>query len=888
MKNSKVQIVPNFNPKIKSGMILIFLLILACFAGSANAFAAHSARYDGTRLKHIFNSDTRKINELNGNWEVSSDEKSWQRVSLPMTYDNSEKVIYRKKINIGKSILGEYSWSLNFLGVNDNVEVYLNDQLVGKYFGGMTQFEVKIPQNLLHASGNLLKIAVSPESGVPMRIKEQNMYSQKTNIGILREVFLIGYPQVRVKEIGYTSSIANDRSSASLQAKITVASGQIARLLREISATDSTGVALTGKVKVEVEAFLTNADSYSPITGTQVQSIALANERTGTLRYNFNIAAPKLWSPEQPSLYDLHVKIKRGGRVIDEEVKPIGLVKVSVAGGKNSPGMIYVNGMPMQIKGVDYIGDHIASGQSVSPYRLEQDVIAMKTLGANVVRMKFTAPHPYFMYLCDKYGLFVISDIPAYNLPTYIYKEFDVISWMKNMAERLTLNYSANPSLLAFGIGEGIVEGSPKVAEIQRDIIRTIRSNTKKLIYKNILISSKVVNLDGIDIIGIKDQAKFRTYDELSGKLKKVLTLLGGKPVVFNFGFPIQIGNSDGYTNPITVEAQRNYMTHIANIVNNFKLSGLIYWAFNDYQLNFPLMTVNNAEQDVCSVGLFSRSRQRRLSYSTLQILYTGQNEQLILTAGNYSEGTPIFYLILGLVLLLALFFYARRFKRFREYLFRSIFHPYNFYADIRDQRIIALAQTFLLAILNSLAFGMIVSAILYFVRTNDIAQQLLVICSPIRSIVPGIFKLIWQPEYFTLVIAAACMLGIFAVSGIIRLMALFVKSKFFYTDAIAIVVWASTPLLVFLPLSMVLIRLMDMFQPFMLISVIIVAAFLIWYLLRIIKATIVVFDVKTRIAYSIATGLLAIFVLINWWYLNSYNALSKYMEYLYNYVMNI
>ncbi|MDD3125254.1 MAG: YIP1 family protein, partial [Candidatus Kapabacteria bacterium] len=260
----------------------------------------------------------------------------------------------------------------------------------------------------------------------------------------------------------------------------------------------------------------------------------------------------------------------------------------------------------------------------------------------------------------------------------------------------------------------------------------------------------------------------------------------------------------------------------------------------------------------------------------------------LILTAGNYSEGTPIFYLILGLTLLLALFFYARRYKRFREYLFRSIFHPYNFYADIRDQRIIALGQTFFLAILNSLAFGMIVSAILYFVRTNDIAQQLLVICSPIRSIVPGIFKLIWQPEYFTLVIAAICMLGIFAISGIIRLMALFVKSKFFYTDAIAIVVWASTPLLVFLPLSMVLIRLVDMFQPFMLISVIIVAAFLIWYLLRIIKATIVVFDVKTRIAYSIATGLLAIFVLINWWYLNTYNALSKYMEYLYNYVMNI
>lgn len=867
----------------------LMLLLPLFFIGSALISSEQgNIRYNSDKVKCLYNTSTRQIIELSGNWQMSSDELNWETVSLPSTRTNKSRIVYKRKLLIDPLNANKFTWSLNFLGLDDHVEVYMNEQLVGKYFGGMTPFNVRIPANLISNKSNQLKLVVTPPDEFSQRIKEQNIYAKDISIGVLREVFLVGTPQVWVKDIYYKTALSADKQRADINSRITVASGQIANLLNDSYFKDSLGMKIAGKVQVDVAATIRSKSTGMSVAEAAQQSLTFENERANTINMNFAIQYPQLWSPDSPNLYEINVRISKAGRIIDEYSQPLGISSITTVKISDKSSLFYLNGNPFVIKGVDYIEDHAATGQSLSPYRMEQDVIAMKTLGVNLVRFKHTAPHPYFSYLCDKYGIFITAEVPIYNVPAQFFDVYEVQSRMKNIAERLTQNYDNHPSTFAFGIGEGIIEGSDQVAKLQAELIKIIKNTSSKLVFKNVLIGSKYFSTEGIDFIGFKDSRKYLTLEQLSSKMPKLIELAAGKPLIINFGFPMQINNSNGYTDPTTMEAQRNYMMHTANLVNNYKLAGLVYWAFNDYLLNNPIMTVNNPMQDVCSVGLFSRSRHQRLTYSTLQVLYTDQDEQPILTAGSYSESTPIIYIIAGLFTAIALVAFTRRFKRFREYLLRAVLRPYNFYADIRDQRIISIGQTFLLAFVNSVAVGLFFSAMLYYLRNSEIAQQVIMICLPIKSILPGFYKLIWQPEYMCLIIAALGLLSVFIISGIIRIFSLFIKSRIYYTDTITIVVWASTPLLILLPISMVLIKVLA-FVPQLIVGFLILSiAIYLWVIFRIIKSTTVVFDVNPLVAYSVAGVFIGVIALLKILYLNSTNAIFSYLDYLYKYLMNI
>lgn len=867
----------------KFSFLFIVSISLLCFSYLISQEQGR-ARYASDKLKCLINSNTRLINELSGSWEKSYNETEWEPTFVPNTDYNKEKVIYRKNLQFDNKLVKDYTWSLFFLGLDDNVEVYLNDQLIGKYFGGMTPFTVKIPQNLIHSQTNVLKLLVTPADDFSSKIRELNIFSQKLSIGLVREVFLVATPHIWVKDINFKTKLNNDYTNAQINAKVNIASGEINSLLSQSYMKDSLGLKMNGKASVEISAVLKNKTTGETVSEAGSQQVEFENERAVTLNYNFSINNPQLWSPSNPNLYEVYVKVSKSGKLIDELSQSLGLYNLQINGER---GNFYLNGNPILIKGVDYIEDHIATGQSLSPYRMEQDVILMKTLGANLIRFKQNAPHPYFAYLCDKYGMMFSVETPLYNVPEPLLNLYEVRSRMENIAERLAINYDYHPSLFGYGVGEGILETNPKTKEYFSKIITTIRKQSAKPIFKNVLLGSKEVNTEGVDFLSIKDNRRFTSYQDLSNKLQKIKNQAGKLPIVFNYGFPIQPSNSNGYTDPLTVEAQRFYILSVSNIVKNYGLAGSIFWSFNDYELNNPLITTNNEDSYLCSSGLFDRDRRQRLSYSTLQIIYTDQAEQPILSAGTYSESTPLVFLIAGIILALSLGLFIRRFKRFREYLFRAILRPYNFYADIRDQRIISIGQTFWLAFVNSITIGLFFSAILYYFRTSDVAQSFYSIVLPFKWIQVPLYKLIWQPELLSLIIAAIGLLTVFIIAGIIRIFALFVKSRIYYTDTIAITVWASTPLIILLPISIVLIKVLVILPVFGIFMIAVTALIYVWIIFRIIKATAVVFDIRMIWAYLIGGGFIGILVFAKLLYLNYATSLFNYVEYLVKYMLN-
>ena len=199
------------------------------------------------------------------------------------------------------------------------------------------------------------------------------------------------------------------------------------------------------------------------------------------------------------------------------------------------------------------------------------------------------------------------------------------------------------------------------------------------------------------------------------------------------------------------------------------------------------------------------------------------------------------------------------RFKRFREYLIRSITKPYNFYADIRDQRIISSFQTYMLGALVSLTIGAYLSSVFYYYRASETAQYIYMFVFPLGSLQETFYELVWRPELMTLAIALISFIGAFAVAFAIKIFAFLSRAKIFFNDTFIIAIWGGSPFLFLLPIALFLFRALVVYPGFIWTALIAFAFIGVWSFFRILRASAVVFDVKSAKVYAI--GLAVVFV---------------------------
>lgn len=110
---------------------------------------------------------------------------------------------------------------------------------------------------------------------------------------------------------------------------------------------------------------------------------------------------PRLWSAEQPHLYTLRITSNAG----DDITLPVGFRKIEIRGSQ-----LLVNGQPILIKGADRHELDPRSGYIVSRERMEADVRLMKQWNINALRMSHYPCDPYMYELCDRYGIYVVSE----------------------------------------------------------------------------------------------------------------------------------------------------------------------------------------------------------------------------------------------------------------------------------------------------------------------------------------------------------------------------------------------------------------------------------------------------------------------------------------------
>ena len=124
------------------------------------------------------------------------------------------------------------------------------------------------------------------------------------------------------------------------------------------------------------------------------------------MEFKTTIPQVKSWNAEIPYLYTLYISLKnKNGDVLEVVPQRIGFKKIEIKGTN-----FLVNGKRVLIKGVNRHEHHPRNGHTLSKEDMQKDMEMMKKLNINAVRHSHYPPDPYWMELCDEYGLYVVDE----------------------------------------------------------------------------------------------------------------------------------------------------------------------------------------------------------------------------------------------------------------------------------------------------------------------------------------------------------------------------------------------------------------------------------------------------------------------------------------------
>jgi beta-galactosidase len=830
-------------------------------------------RFTNEQLRIFMPSQSRIVRSLAGLWEKSEDDgSSWEQVTLPMSETKAGKVRFRRSIKIDKKQLFMYNWSLHSLGTNEDIELYLNGKYVGRYFAGMAPFSIRLPESKLLAGLNLLEMQITP----PPAHASRHIFAQRSYSGIIREMLLIGSQHVAVEDVQQKTFFNDNLTACQLSTQLSIRSGAIERLGGE----DMYGAISLKKISFTVNAVLRRYGTDEVIASSPEKTIIIERDRTINTALDIRLNNPGLWSPAVPNLYEMSIRITHNGSVIDDYTVPVGFYKTKSANVNGTP-TILLNNEPFILKAVDYY-EHVSGlGQTMTAQQIQRDILSLKTLGVNAIRIKSGNPHPYFVHQCNVNGIFILSDLPVYDYPSGLLEDEDFLVRITNIASRMANTYDRNPSIFGYGISDGLQENSKLSKAFTKKIASLFRSVSSKILYKSIRFGTKTIDEQNTDLLIARSSTKWEPGESQLKEILRLKSLAGNQPMIVHLGKPVQPQNLNGFSDPLSVESQAQYIRDGYRTVKQASVAGIIIWSFNDFITARAITITDPEDQNISTSGLTDLNRQPRLSYAMFKALLNDEKEPL-LRSGTTNSDTPLIFILLSFSLGIAFFVLISKFRRLREYMLRALIRPYNFYSDIRDQRLLSLGQTLSVGLLSSATLAIVLSTMLFVFRSSFGTEYLYMILLPTGFLRTLLNEITWTPElgffFFTLIGIAAHA----GVAGIILFSAFITRTRLFFIDAFTISVWSALPFLLLLPIALALFKVLSATGSAMWLMILMLALF-VWYFARMLKSTAVVFDIRSLYVYAGGSGLLTLFIGVILTYYSSKVSIFNYLYYYFS-----
>lgn len=371
--------------------------------------------------KMDFKDDTMKTIKVPSNWELEGFEVA--QYGNPTDYVG----FYRRWFKSPELAQGE-RLILHFEGVLFGTDVWINEKKIGSHLGGFTGFEFDITDAInLNTGGrdNLIAVRV-----IKQRAKgyEFDCHDTWALSGIHRDVYLYKLPPIYFDYINIKTDLDNNYKNAQLILSMSVANS------------------LRNPVSHQVTVTLFNTDGKGEIFSKKI-GIDVEREKNREFTFEYPVENPQKWTAETPVLYHLFIQLEHGGRTISTIKYDIGFREIKVDGNK-----FLLNGVPIKLRGVDRHELSIEGGSALTTEDMMQDIELMKKGNINTVRTSHYPPDPEFLDLCDKYGIYIIDEVPFGYGDIYL----NVPDYLPLLKTRLQETYGRDrnhPSVIIWSLG---------------------------------------------------------------------------------------------------------------------------------------------------------------------------------------------------------------------------------------------------------------------------------------------------------------------------------------------------------------------------------------------------------------------------------------------------
>lgn len=276
---------------------------------------------------------------------------------------------------------------IHFGGAESVLYVYVNGKPVGMGKDSRLPSEFDLTPFVTFGKKNLLSVVVVKWSDATF-IEDQDQWWMG---GLHREVYLYSTAPVHLADVFAIGNLENDYRDGRLKlsAKVGFPEQPESGWSVEAQLIDPKGKAVFKKPLLTVVPL-----GY---TGSWPR---------GEAEFDELIAAPLIWSAEQPNLYIVTLALKNPqGKVVETTATRVGFRSLEVRD-RN----LLVNGQRVMIKGVNRHDHHDTKGKALDRETMRLDAVTMKQFNFNAVRCSHYPNDPYWLDLCDELGLYVVDE----------------------------------------------------------------------------------------------------------------------------------------------------------------------------------------------------------------------------------------------------------------------------------------------------------------------------------------------------------------------------------------------------------------------------------------------------------------------------------------------
>jgi beta-galactosidase len=825
--------------------LLFFTLFFSGFAKSQVVFRELPGYKPNLEDHSFFEiTQTRDIILLNGKWKVypaDGDVEKKVTINVPSVFEGEGEFVFEKSFKITERELKANSFDLVFLGLNYRADISINNIIIYRHTGGEFPFTIDLPRDILISdTSNLLsvKLFYKLDSKITIPLMQRFLFGKNYG-GIIHDVYIYKKPSLNISNIEIQSEVSPSINKAVIKLNSVVVDHEI---IESFQASDSV-------VNLSLKAFIISPDSVS-IFEIKQYSFGLKRNKEEAIDQSIQISNPVLWSPENPKSYKIRIELWKEDVLIDVLDRTVALYSLEVT---NDSFML--NGKKFKLEGVTYIPEFPSYGDLVNYEKFDDDIKLIKESGFNAVRIAKIVPHPYYLSLCEKYGLLVFIEIPIGMLPSKISQDQNFVERCRHFITSYFRAYEKYSAVAAVGLGSSFLTSIDSHRSLLINLGGLVKDNTNWIVFATFgnLEISAVENIDlyGLELLNELPEDRLSEIEQLQNNIGV------GRVFISEATYTVNKGNSDGYVNKFSYEAQAKFFSDLIDYSRSSSIPGFFINSMIDFRGDYSSLLSGYTPDNIYNIGLVGEDRTtNRIGY---KVVYSKLNntERITIPIGSIKDDAPMVFIIIGLVLALLMGVLVNSGKKFREDASRALLRPYNYYADIRDQRIMSAFHTAFLGVIIIIVQALILSNLLYYFKVSIVFEKLLLsFGSPL--LISIVNYLCWNPLNAIVWISIFGILFVLLSILIIRLASLFIKTRVYLSSIFFTVIWAFLPMVFLIPLGIVLYRVLiaNIVNIYIYISLF---ALILWVVYRLIKGIYVIFDASPGSVYFYSSFLILV-----------------------------